>query len=119
METETDLTSEIAMARRLTAMAALPDPVSGRGRRRPWPLAVFILTVTACGETGVTTPAVATSARLAGTVFRDCPDCTEMVVVPAGTFTMGSSAAEKSWAASHAENKQSRNGLATLTHFNI
>jgi formylglycine-generating enzyme required for sulfatase activity len=40
-------------------------------------------------------------ARVAGTVFRDCPDCPEMVVLPAGTFTMGSSAAEKTWAASH------------------
>jgi formylglycine-generating enzyme required for sulfatase activity len=36
-----------------------------------------------------------------GTVFRDCPDCPEMVVLPAGSFTMGSSAEEKSWAASH------------------
>src|SRR5580692_11544510 len=39
--------------------------------------------------------------RAPGTVFRDCPDCPEMVVVPAGSFTMGSSAEEKSWAASH------------------
>jgi hypothetical protein len=36
-----------------------------------------------------------------GTVFRDCPVCPEMVVVPAGSFTMGSSSAEKSWAVSH------------------
>ena len=36
-----------------------------------------------------------------GTLFRDCPDCPEMVVIPAGTFTMGSPASEKSWAASH------------------
>ena len=28
----------------------------------------------------------------AGTVFRDCPDCPEMVVVPAGSFMMGSPA---------------------------
>ena len=34
-------------------------------------------------------------------VFRDCPDCPEMVVVPAGSLTMGSSAEEKLWAASH------------------
>ncbi|HEY3784135.1 MAG TPA: formylglycine-generating enzyme family protein [Steroidobacteraceae bacterium] len=34
-----------------------------------------------------------------GSVFRDCPDCPEMVVIPAGNFTMGSSPAEKSWAA--------------------
>ncbi|HTD60670.1 MAG TPA: formylglycine-generating enzyme family protein [Gemmatimonadaceae bacterium] len=37
----------------------------------------------------------------AGTVFRDCRECPEMVVVPAGTFVIGSSAAEKAWAASH------------------
>ena len=26
----------------------------------------------------------------AGTIFRDCPDCPEMVVIPAGSFDMGS-----------------------------
>jgi formylglycine-generating enzyme required for sulfatase activity len=36
-----------------------------------------------------------------GTVFRDCPDCPEMVVIPAGSFTMGSSASEKVWATQH------------------
>ena len=30
-----------------------------------------------------------------GAVFRDCPACPEMVVVPAGSFMMGSSASEK------------------------
>jgi formylglycine-generating enzyme required for sulfatase activity/dienelactone hydrolase len=35
-----------------------------------------------------------------GTVFRDCPECPEMVKIPAGRFTMGSSAAEQSWAVS-------------------
>jgi len=34
-------------------------------------------------------------------VLRDCAECPEMVIVPAGHFIMGSSAAEKSWAASH------------------
>ena len=29
--------------------------------------------------------------RTHGTVFRDCPDCPEMVVIPAGNFMMGSS----------------------------
>ncbi len=33
--------------------------------------------------------------------FRDCPKCPEMVVIPAGHFTMGSPAAEKEWAATH------------------
>ena len=36
-----------------------------------------------------------------GAVFRDCPNCPEMVVVPAGHFIMGSSATEKAWAAKH------------------
>jgi formylglycine-generating enzyme required for sulfatase activity len=31
----------------------------------------------------------------AGRSFRDCPDCPEMVVVPAGSFTMGSPPAEE------------------------
>ena len=36
-----------------------------------------------------------------GNVFRDCRDCPEMVVITAGSFTMGSSASEKTWAATH------------------
>jgi formylglycine-generating enzyme required for sulfatase activity/dienelactone hydrolase len=35
--------------------------------------------------------------------FRDCAECPEMVSIPAGTFTMGSSDAEKAWAATHGE----------------
>jgi len=31
---------------------------------------------------------------LPGTIFRDCPDCPEMVVIPAGSFVMGASAGE-------------------------
>jgi len=42
----------------------------------------------------------ANSETAPGSVFRDCAECPEMVVVPAGNFIMGSSAAEKSWAAS-------------------
>lgn len=42
--------------------------------------------------------------RAPGGVLRDCRACPEMVLLPAGTFTMGSSAAEKSWAATHGGN---------------
>ena len=35
------------------------------------------------------------SRREPGTVFHDCPQCPEMVVVPAGSFMMGSPASEK------------------------
>ena len=43
------------------------------------------------------TPAVGTypKSREPGAVFKDCDDCPEMVVVPAGSFTMGSPASEK------------------------
>jgi formylglycine-generating enzyme required for sulfatase activity len=51
--------------------------------------------------------APANSVRVPGAVFHDCPDCPEMVVIPAGNFTMGSSASEKSWAASHGSNLES------------
>lgn len=47
------------------------------------------------------TTSVTTSERALDRVFRDCPACPEMVVIPAGSFIMGSSASEKSWAASH------------------
>lgn len=44
------------------------------------------------------------SGRAPGSVFGGCAACPEMVVIPAGSFTMGSSAEEKSWAASHGGN---------------
>jgi formylglycine-generating enzyme required for sulfatase activity len=46
----------------------------------------------ALGETAVATPSE--GALKAGQTFRDCPECPEMVVVPAGNFLMGSSAAD-------------------------
>ena len=36
----------------------------------------------------------------AGTIFKDCAECPEMVVVPAGSFTMGSSSQEQALASS-------------------
>src|SRR5215469_4138734 len=64
---------------------------------------LHIILALACSFT-TSTHAVAqakAAPRAAGTVFRDCRACPEMVVLPAGSFTMGSSAEEKSWAASH------------------
>ncbi|MGC2695082.1 MAG: SUMF1/EgtB/PvdO family nonheme iron enzyme [Candidatus Angelobacter sp.] len=46
-------------------------------------------------------------ARKPGTVFRDCLECPDMVVVPAGDFNMGSSDAEKSWVAKNGGNLES------------
>jgi len=75
-------------------------------------LAVLIFTGTALGQgrkSGAPANASAgpTSKRVPGAVFRDCPDCPEMVVVPAGNFTMGSSDSEKTWAASHGASPES------------
>ena len=63
----------------------------------------IILALTAFGQgtRNASLPVIATSASVPGTVFRDCPDCPEMVVIPAGKFMMGSSELEKSWAAGH------------------
>src|SRR5439155_20914987 len=67
---------------------------------------VLVFAITAFGQDtksaadrGV--PAKATSGGAPGTMFRDCPDCPVMVVIPAGNFIMGSSASEISWSATH------------------
>jgi formylglycine-generating enzyme required for sulfatase activity len=62
------------------------------------PLTVLALAMAALGQGTEGAP---------GTVFRDCPDCPEMVVIPAGKFTMGSPESEKSWAAIHGGNRES------------
>ena len=61
----------------------------------------ILLSVTVLGQMKAPTSTVASSPRVRGAVFRDCPDCPEMVVLPAGRFNIGSSPGEKSWAASH------------------
>jgi formylglycine-generating enzyme required for sulfatase activity len=45
--------------------------------------------------------------REPGTVFRDCRECPEMIVIPAGQFSMGSSTTEKSWATTHGATAES------------
>jgi len=42
----------------------------------------------------ITAASSATKAQRAGRIFRDCPRCPEMVVVPAGSFLMGSPPSE-------------------------
>ena len=44
---------------------------------------------------GVRPAPAKTAAPAAGAVFRDCPDCPEMVAVPAGSFMMGSPSSEE------------------------
>ena len=60
------------------------------------------------GEAGAAQP---------GAALRDCPECPEMVVVPQGNFTMGSSDSEKSWAASHGGNAESVSDESPNTMF--
>jgi formylglycine-generating enzyme required for sulfatase activity len=43
-------------------------------------------------QTSAPTPTPPSSALKVGSVFKDCEDCPEMVVIPAGTFWMGSKA---------------------------
>ncbi len=55
--------------------------------------AVFIFAETAPRAVDLKTNDLATAKP--GTVFRDCADCPEMVVIPASSFTMGSPESEK------------------------
>jgi formylglycine-generating enzyme required for sulfatase activity len=48
-------------------------------------------------------PAAAQSARTAGTIYRDCDDCPEMVVLPAGSFVMGTPGARAATGVAAAE----------------
>jgi formylglycine-generating enzyme required for sulfatase activity len=41
-----------------------------------------------------------------GDTFRDCDDCPEMVVLPGGTFTMGSPLSEKGWSVNESPQHQ-------------
>jgi formylglycine-generating enzyme required for sulfatase activity len=51
-------------------------------------------------------PTAKTSATLSGAAFRECSECPEMGIIPAGHFVMGSSDAEKAWAAAHGGSPQ-------------
>ncbi len=53
--------------------------------------------------TAIAQPAAAESPRDPGSTFRDCDDCPEMVVVPAGTFVMGTPSARRSRGVAGAE----------------
>lgn len=50
---------------------------------------------------GAIRDAFESSVARARSTFRDCAACPEMTIVPAGSFLMGSSRSEKTWAASH------------------
>ena len=73
-------------------------------------LSAALISMAACGQAAATGEAATGEAamnRPSGTVFRDCPACPEMVVIPAGSFTMGSSPVEQQWAATHGGNLKS------------
>src|SRR5437016_1867042 len=67
--------------------------------------AVFIFASTAPDVVDVKANEPVTSEP--GSVFRDCPDCPEMVVIPAGSFNMGSPESEKVWATKHGASPES------------
>jgi formylglycine-generating enzyme required for sulfatase activity len=102
MKAKRDLTTVLQPPGRIISV---PVPVSRATRRLTSFLALLIFVLTCCGHKAFT--AAWTSERAPGAVFRDCPDCPEMVVIPAGKFTMGSSESDKSWAAGHGGNLES------------
>lgn len=69
-------------------MALRRFPNLGFSARASWLVLAGALSLT------VSHPATA-QAQAPGASFRDCPDCPEMIVVPAGDFTIGSPQSEK------------------------
>src|SRR5215475_3234309 len=53
-------------------------------------LILFAFTLVSCA-----TPKPQPAAHMPGETFRDCTDCPEMVVLPSGSFTMGSPSSEE------------------------
>lgn len=60
-----------------------------------------ILALCSCSADQEATPAASTSRFEVGQMFRDCENCPQMVVVPAGTFRMGSLRPEQDWSVEH------------------
>jgi formylglycine-generating enzyme required for sulfatase activity len=56
--------------------------------------AAFSIAPLAIAATGAAAAPSAAQPIQAGQTFRDCSDCPEMVVIPAGRFTMGASQAD-------------------------
>jgi formylglycine-generating enzyme required for sulfatase activity len=93
--------AEAELARRAAEAAALADELAaGRaalalaGRER----AALEAEIARLGKAlhGAELHAAAgVGARIAGTSFRDCPECPEMVLLPGGSFRMGSGEAER------------------------
>ena len=65
----------------------------------------FALLAAALLLAGCEIPGLEDAVEEPGTEFRDCPECPAMVTVPAGSYTMGSPAAE---AGRHADEGQRR-----------
>lgn len=55
---------------------------------------LIVVALLAAPLLGAAPPLAAQSARTGVQAFRDCPTCPEMVILPAGTFVMGTPAAE-------------------------
>jgi formylglycine-generating enzyme required for sulfatase activity len=58
-----------------------------------WLMVVLLVAPGAVAQTAIPAP---------GTVFRDCPECPEMVVIPAGKFDMGSTGGDRDETPVHA-----------------
>jgi formylglycine-generating enzyme required for sulfatase activity len=54
------------------------------------PTSAFRCVALSLGVTGLSILSTSAQQKFEIKSFRDCPDCPEMVVVPAGSFTMGS-----------------------------
>ena len=78
-----------------------------------WLVLIVAMTV------AVDTPAMAKTRPMPGKTLRDCPGCAEMVVLPAGTFMMGSPATEPDRDPSEGPQRQVRIKSFALAKFDV
>jgi len=64
-------------------------------------LSALVMSVCLCAAPPVAAGSAPAAVPAPASHFRDCADCPEMVLIPAGSFSMGSPAEEKAWAAAH------------------
>jgi formylglycine-generating enzyme required for sulfatase activity len=74
--------------------ASVAAPAASAASAAASATAVPVVTTPHVSAQAASATAVVTVTQPAGTIFRDCVSCPEMVVVPAGSFVMGSSSLE-------------------------
>ncbi len=78
----------------LNRIAKEEAALAAQAQRPPTATLPVLVSVPSVTVSQAQTPSITTTSPQSGQVFKDCADCPDMVVIPAGSFMMGSSARE-------------------------